>query len=260
MFPWPSDRPGHGGFSAIEVEEGGTRATLLIDTGWLLTVRIDRNAAGGIAAVRTRGGRYLSPPPDLDYKFDTEGLALDGRRGYYVSTEGPARLLHYNGPDAPPRILATDPEFPDLPENRGLEGLARAADGALWTLPERVTGETLDFLVLCDGTWRKGPSVPAGGGFVPVGLDFDDAGRLYLLERQFDLPFRFRARVRRFTFEGDRVAREEEFLSSRSGQYDNLEGLSVWRDRSGRLRVTLVSDDNFLPIQQTEFVEFAVPD
>jgi len=42
--------------------------------------------------------------------------------------------------------------------------------------------------------------------------------------------------------------------------HDNLEGVSVWRDADGALRATLVSDDNFRFLQQTEIVEYLLPD
>ena len=44
---------------------------------------------------------------------------------------------------------------------------------------------------------------------------------------------------------------------SKAGEFDNLEGLAVWRDQYG-LRLTLVSDDNGSERLSTEFVEFRV--
>lgn len=46
-------------------------------------------------------------------------------------------------------------------------------------------------------------------------------------------------------------------MQSELGRHDNLEGLSVWRDAQG-LRLTMVSDDNFMFFQRTEFVEYRV--
>jgi hypothetical protein len=42
------------------------------------------------------------------------------------------------------------------------------------------------------------------------------------------------------------------------GDLDNMEGISVWRDGDGRTRVTLISDDNFFPLQQTMLVEYVL--
>lgn len=40
--------------------------------------------------------------------------------------------------------------------------------------------------------------------------------------------------------------------------HDNLEGISVWQDPDGRIRLTMISDDNFMVFQRTEIVEYAV--
>jgi hypothetical protein len=49
-------------------------------------------------------------------------------------------------------------------------------------------------------------------------------------------------------------------LETAPGAFGNLEGLSVWQDAAGALRLTLVADDNFLFFLGTEVVEFTVPD
>jgi hypothetical protein len=47
-------------------------------------------------------------------------------------------------------------------------------------------------------------------------------------------------------------------LRSAAGTHDNLEGLAVWRDVGGHIRLTMISDDNFRFFQKTEFVEYVV--
>ena len=39
------------------------------------------------------------------------------------------------------------------------------------------------------------------------------------------------------------------------GTFDNLEGLSVWTDETGALRLTMISDDNYNRFQETQIVE-----
>ena len=65
-------------------------------------------------------------------------------------------------------------------------------------------------------------------------------------------------RIRRIAFDGDRVAEDLVLMQSEAGTYDNLEGLAVWQDGQGAIRLTAVSDDNFLPTQRTELVDFRV--
>jgi hypothetical protein len=55
-------------------------------------------------------------------------------------------------------------------------------------------------------------------------------------------------------------AADEVLIETAPGAFGNLEGLSVWRDAGGSLRLTLVADDNFLFLLGTDVVEFTVPD
>ena len=87
-----------------------------------------------------------------------------------------------------------------------------------------------------------------------IALEQQRAGRLYLLERDF-AGIGFRSRVRRFAPDG---TGEEVLLETGIGVHDNLEGISVWRDDLSRIRLTMVSDDNFRFFQRTEFVEYAL--
>ena len=92
-----------------------------------------------------------------------------------------------------------------------------------------------------------------------MGADVGPDGRLYLLERNFRGLLGFRSRVRRFGLGPDGITSTEELLSTGTLQYDNLEGISVWDDGLG-IRLTMISDDNFLPVQRTELVEYRVTD
>ncbi len=86
------------------------------------------------------------------------------------------------------------------------------------------------------------------------GADVGPDGMLYVLERDFAV-FGFRSRVRRFARDG---SDETVILESRTGQHDNLEGISVWRDAAGDIRITMVADDNFGAFQRNEIVDYRV--
>ena len=111
-----------------------------------------------------------------------------------------------------------------------------------------------------NGVWDQPFILPRRGYFLAVAADIGPDGRFYLLERQFFGLLGFGSRVRRFTMSPDGLSKEETLLQTTPGQHDNLEGLSVWRDASGTLRLTMISDDNFLFLQRTEIVEYRVPD
>ena len=54
----------------------------------------------------------------------------------------------------------------------------------------------------------------------------------------------------------------ETIFQSGFGDFDNLEGISVWSPSKpdGGIRITLVSDNNFLSVQETQFVDFKLTD
>ena len=68
----------------------------------------------------------------------------------------------------------------------------------------------------------------------------------------------FKSRIRRFDLGSSGFTNETVLLETAPGTYDNLEGISLWSDTGGRIRLTLVSDDNFFPFQKTQLVEFAL--
>ncbi len=110
-----------------------------------------------------------------------------------------------------------------------------------------------------DGEWTTAFTIAGQGPWAPVGADVGPDGRLYLLERDFKGLLGFATRVRRFDMTDGGVSGGETLLETRLGQYDNLEGLTVWDDGQG-IRLTMISDDNFLFVQRTELVEYRVRD
>ncbi|WP_375261669.1 esterase-like activity of phytase family protein [Palleronia sp.] len=260
-WEWREDDPAHGGYSAIEVQPGGHEAIVLSDRGRLVRLRLYRGPKGRIARIESDGGTMLTPPERKQYAFDPEGIAVPPDQSrLFVSTEGQITgVLEYASPDRAPTILPIPETFHQLPNNNALEGLAMDANGALWTTPEDTPGESLPTYIFRGTTWQDGPALPRRGEFAPVGLDFDDTGRLYVLERDLEGILGFRTRVRRFTFAGNEVATEEELFATLPGTHDNLEGIAVWRDDAGELHLTMISDDNFFFFQKTQLVEYDLP-
>ncbi|MEL7183193.1 MAG: esterase-like activity of phytase family protein, partial [Pseudomonadota bacterium] len=145
---------------------------------------------------------------------------------------------------------ASSPEFPCNALN------ASDAEGRLYAIPERSGDLARPFPVYrrTGTTWEQPFTLRRDGRYLVAGADVGPDGRLYLLERQFALVG-FRTRVRSFTLTGEDERLE---LETAVGTHDNLEGLCVWTDGAGRLRLTMVSDDNQNAIQRTEFVEYLV--
>ncbi len=257
---WPQPS-GQGGYSGIEVSADGQSFVAVSDNGNLLEGRLARTngtltgvADLRIGPLRAADGRQLGK-----LLRDAEGLARDADGQLYVAFERHPRLRAY-GPGRTVRDVTLPAGIADLPRNRQIEALAIAPDGTLLAFAESPRAGTNGFwLWLYDGSgWRVGPPVPRRGNLVPVGADFGPDGRLYLLERVFR-GIGFRSRVRRFAFQNGAFSAEEVLFETPLGLHDNLEGLSVWQAPDGDLRLTMISDDNFSPLQRTEIVEYRVP-
>ena len=146
----------------------------------------------------------------------------------------------------------------NLQGNSSLEALAIGPDGALYTIPERSGRMTRPFPVyrFKDGKWDIPFAIPRRDEHLVSGADIGPDGRLYVLERQFT-GLGFKTRVRRFELDG---THETTVLDTANATHDNLEGISVWRDAAGQLRITMISDDNFKFFQQTQIVEYQIDD
>ncbi|HIE55483.1 MAG TPA: esterase-like activity of phytase family protein, partial [Chromatiaceae bacterium] len=189
---------------------------------------------------------------------DSEGLAIAPDGTLFISFETVIRVARYAQTNAKAKVLRKHPAFGTFAGNKALEALAIDPQGRLFTLPEQVEPDgTLQVFVLDNGVWTTPFTLPGDPDFLPVGADFGPDGRLYLLERAFGI-WGFRSRVRRWDITGDTPTNQGLLFETEFGTHDNLEGLTVWRDQQGRTRLTMISDDNFLWLQTTEIVEYAV--
>lgn len=258
VYVWDHDHPAFGGMSGIEITDDGTRFTAINDRGFLAhgtITRTDGRITGLIvdrmAKMRNMAGQRLTAAWS-----DSEGLAIGADGTISVSFEGKHRILQFTGPFTDASSSLIDPFFQTLQGNSSLEALAIGADGALYTLPERSGLATRPFPVLRfrGKTWEKAFEIPRRGTFLAAGADIGPDGLFYLLERDFT-GIGFRTRIRRFDLTG---AGEEVLLETANATHDNLEGISVWRDEAGDLIMTLIADDNFQFLQETEIVEYRI--
>lgn len=195
------------------------------------------------------------------WEFDAEGVALSPERRLYVAFEQDARVWAYDAWLGPAIPLPRHPDFAEFPANGGLEALAIGPDGALYALSERSTKVRRGRAVYRyrNGAWSVFGTVGTSRGFWPVGADVGPDGRFYLLERRY-LPFLgFATRVRRFGIGAEGLEAAEVLLETGQGRHGNLEGIAVWEDPEGGLRITMIADDDDLDDQRTELVDYAVP-
>jgi len=261
-YVWTDPAKRFGGLSGLEMTPDGSRFWVLGDTGTIGTGTFRRDASGLIAGVNLDSyGPLLYSNKGLplpESHSDAEGLALAADGRLYASFEIYTRVRRILPDPFRTGYLPDNPPFKRMQLNKSLEALAIAADGSLWTLPEHSGALDRPFPVyrFRHGAWDQPFSIPRRGDFVPSGADFGPDGRYYLLERDFQGILGFRSRVRVFTFQGDRIASEETLIETKAPVFDNLEGLAVWRDPGGAIRLTMVSDNNFNPLQRTELVEY----
>ncbi len=260
-FVWPRSSHDLGGFSGLELDATGTHLTAISDRGGIVHATLVREDPV-IVDVELQSRRPLTNPKGQvipQHHSDAEGLAIraDGRT--LISFEGQHRVWAYLTPEAA-AWLPRDEGFKGMLSNSGFEALAVDHRNWLYAIPERSGRLTRPFPVwrYKDRSWDVAFEIPRRGGFLPVGADFGPDGALYLLEREFT-GFAFKSRVRRFWVEGPRQGQEDELLSTRIGAHDNLEGIAVWQDDRGQIRLTMISDDNFRSFQRTELVEYALP-
>ncbi len=87
-------------------------------------------------------------------------------------------------------------------------------------------------------------------------------GKLLVLERRFSWTSGFAMRIRSVPLAalkpGATVDGPELISAGMSHQIDNMEGLSVHRAPDGKLVLTLISDDNFFPLQRTVLLQFTL--
>lgn len=259
-FIWLNDDPAFGGMSGIEISDDGSRFIALSDRSTLWEGTVTRK--GGVITALTP--ELITPlhisdgSPTDHHTGDSEGLALGADGTVYISFEGLARVAAYPEVTGPAIRIPRMPAFDAMQPNAALEALAIDAEGAIYTLPERSGSAMQPYPVYRykDGTWTTAFEISREGPFLPVGADIGPDGLFYLLERDFT-GIGFRSRVRRFDMTGGGA---ETLLETRTGVHDNLEGISVWRDQSGAIRMTLIADDNFKFFQTTEVVEYRVAD
>lgn len=251
-----------GGFSALWVSPDGMSFRTISDRGAFAEGTFERRDGELTAAHLGRRGRLhgidgarLEGP-----EVDAEGMAVDRQGRAYVSFENFHRVRRYDDLKGSATWVPSHPDFARFQRNSGLETLALDAGGTLYAIPERsgALGRPFPVYRLLPGGWDKSWRIPREGTFVPVDANFGPDGRFYLLERDFKWLGGFATRVRRFDVTPQGFTNEATLLRSRFGELDNMEGLSAWRDPQGRTRLTLVSDDNFFPLQQTIFVEYVV--
>lgn len=257
-YVWRMDSPLFGGLSSLETD--GDRFWTTSDKGAIASGVFERLEGRIVGVTAAKIAPLLTPKGDpvRRYAIDAEGIARGPDGTTYVSFEAEHRVWAYPDPFGPARPLPIPGEFRALQNNSSLEALAVDAAGTLYTMPERSGEIDRPFPVwrYRNGIWDQPFALRRDGDFLAVGADFGPDGKLYLLERR-NVLITFATRVRRFTLDGDKVTGEETLLETDLGVHGDLEGIDV-TEVDGKIRLTMIADDNFQPFMRTEIVEYLI--
>lgn len=253
-----------GGFSGLELADNGIDFHAISDRGALVRGKVSRERGTALEVSFTEVQPILNRfGVAHSTRFaDAEGLAVAADGRIFISFETEDRVSVYNDFYSPERLAGFTQEWRVFPDNKGLEALAIRSDGSLWAFAEFVRDNGSQVQVYqrpTNGEWGLTATIPTNDGLVPVGADFGPDGRLYLLERGL-FTVGFFSRVRRLTLDGSRIMQSETILRTIPGRHGNLEGLAVWEDSLGQIRLTMISDDNFQFLQRNQLVEYVVED
>jgi hypothetical protein len=268
-----SKDPNFGGISAIHVNADGRRFLAINDRGAWLRGRIvyehDRPAALADVEMAPMLGKNGKPLAKRGW-FDTESLTEDGDDHAYVGIERVQRIVRFDlkkGLRARGEPIPVPPDFKGLAKNKSLECLAAAPQGSplkddLIVVTERSlddAGNHRAFL-LAGGKPFKTFSVKRSDDFDVSDCAILPPDSLLLLERRYSIARGVAMRIRRIPLAsikaGALVDGDTLIKADFAYQIDNMEGIGVSRDALGDTVLTLVSDDNFSPIQRTLLLQF----
>ena len=263
-----------GGLSGLRVAADGQHFVAVTDKGQWLRARIVYRGTAPIAITDAEMGPILGAdgrPLRSRGWYDAESLADDGDT-MYVGIERVHRIVRFNfGKDG---LLSrgvsvpVPPAFRTLPHNASLECLAMAPQGGplggtLIVVSERgldANGNILGFLI--GGATRGSFSLKRTDDFDVSDCAISPGGRLFILERRFTWTSGVAMRIRSVPLVSIRpnaTVDGAELISADMGyQIDNMEGLSVHRAPDGATLLTIVSDDNFSPLQRTLLLQFTL--
>ena len=263
-----------GGISSLRVGADGQRFVAVTDKSQWLRGRIVYRGTTPIAIADAEMAPMLGPdgrPLRARGWYDTEALADDGDT-LYVGIERAHRIVRFNfGKDG---LLArgvpvpVPPAFRTLPHNASLECLVMAPKagplgGTLIAVSERgldAHGNIQGFLV--GGATRGTFSWKRSDDFDVSDCAATPGGKLLVLERRFSWTSGIAMRIRSVPLTAIKpnatVDGAEVVTADMGYQIDNMEGLSVHRAPDGALVLTLISDDNFSPLQRTVLLQFTL--
>jgi hypothetical protein len=263
-----------GGLSGLTISPDGQSILAISDHGYWFRARL--NYASGrmtslsdaeIGAILGADGKPLYQRGWYDVESVTE---WNGKHCVGIERVNEVVCLDFrkDGMLARGQPIVTMPFVKTLPRNQGLEALAgipagQELGGALLLISERGLDQDGNFLAGMIGGPRPGPfTVKRIPPFDNTDATVMPDGDVLLLERRFSILGGLGMRIRRLKQSaikpGALVDGPVLIEADGAQEIDNMEGIAVHRAANGETIVTIISDDNFLMIQRTVLLQFAV--
>jgi hypothetical protein len=266
--------PRFGGLSGLRLDPKGERFISFSDRGHWFTGRIvyEGRAMIGLADVESAPMRGPDGKPITARGwFDSESIALDGSF-VYIGLERVNKVLGFDFSKGFTRARGEVVPLPKaaskLPNNKGLEALVfvpkgQPLAGTLIAMSERgldASGNLIAFLV-------GGPTPGQFSVRRSEEFDISDAtllptGDLLILDRKFSWLSGIGIRIRRIPLvsvaPGAVIDGPSIFEADLADEVDNMEGIDAHVTAEGETMLTMVSDDNFSPIQRTLLLQFTL--
>ena len=266
--------PGFGGLSGIRLDVNGDRFISFSDHGNWLTGRILYQGREMIGLAEVEAAPMLGPdgkPIQTRGWFDSESIALDGSF-VYIGLERVNQVLRFDFSKGFTRsrgeIVPLPAAASRLPFNKGLEALVFVPKGmplagTLIAISERgldARGNLIAFLV--GGPTPGQFSVRRTGNFDVSDAVLLASGELLILERKFSWVTGLDIRIRRIALgsvaPGAVIDGPSIFEADLGQEIDNMEGIDAHVTPDGKTVLTMVSDDNFSPIQRNLILQFTL--
>ena len=251
----------YGGFSGLLIKNAGTEALVVTDKSFFFVLELrrdDNDILTGYSAIKK--GRILSSKGEHlnGRNTDSESIAMDANNNYYISFESNHRIMMHTEVEGKGIFVPKHPMFRKLSVNKGIEALAIDNENRLIAIPEKPPLGISDVPIfrLQNDKWEIIKYVKIEDNFQVTDAEILPTGLLLILERKFSWTQGFKTRFRLISL--DKFDNTEPIIvfTSTANQFDNLEGMTFWKDKKGEMRILTVSDDNFHPLQQSEIREF----
>lgn len=279
-----SDAPQFGGFSGLAIDKTGTKLTALSDEGaWLAAdLKLSDGCVTGLTSARM-GPLTGAAGKSLGAKrvSDSEGLAgartgeTDG--AIYISFERKHRIAKYLVKSGEivgaPQAVSMPSAVSKLGNNEGLEALAVLQGGPLKGAivafaegaPKNAAEDAPAPGWLIFGGKTEALQMRLSDGFKITDMAPLDDGSLIVLERYYKgMLGGVYMRIRHIkaasvkpgsTLDGEVLLE----LGGYANQVDNMEGAALHKTKNGETVLTIISDNNFNPLQRTLLMQFILP-